>query len=78
MKKQYSEENTGLNELNSEYSIQNPEEPSSSFFFIKSGAFSPYICPQPHKANFTNFKLGSDSKDTRDHEEDKSDRKSFN
>jgi hypothetical protein len=78
MKKQYCEENTGLNELNNEYEIQNPEEPSSSFFFVKGGAFSPFVCPQPHKSNPTNFKLSSDSKETRDQEEEKSDRKGFN
>lgn len=63
IKKQFSEENTGLGELNNEEEIQNPEEKTSSWMNTKISAFSPFICPQVPKLNLGSFKLGSDSKE---------------
>lgn len=63
MRKQYSDENTGLNELNNYEEIPNPEEKTSSSLNTKNNIISPFICPQIPKSYLGNFKLGSDPKD---------------
>ncbi len=57
-----------MTELRQEEDIQNPEEKSSSNFQIKSGMFSPLICPQIPKSNMANFKLLNFTKDPKDSE----------
>lgn len=69
IKKQYYDENTGLNELQQEEDPQNSEEKNSAFLYSRNGVFSPYVCPQIPKLSFGSFKHLTDTKEPRSQEE---------